>query len=269
MTETATYHQTLSRVHLSEWIKLRSLRSTWVGLLAVFVILVGFGALSAAVSTGSVSQPDGGGGRFGGTGPVATVLAGSNFAVLLVGVLGSLAGAREYGSGMISSTITAVPRRWQVVLSKSAVLTAAVLPVAVLGVLGAFWGGMAILGAGDAATVTLGDDDVLRQVLGMAVYLVAIAVIGAGLGLLLRSVAGGIGAIVAGVLILPQLAGGLLPDSWDGLLQFLPSSAASAFTTVTGSGDMVLSPSAGAAVLLAWVAVVLAGAAAAISKRDV
>lgn len=269
MTGTTSYHQSLGRVVRSEWIKIRTLRSTWIGLIAVLVILIGFGALSAAVSTGSVSQPDDGGGRFGGTGPVATVLAGSNFAVLLVGVLGCLAGAREYSSGMISATATAVPRRWQIVLSKTVVLLAVVLPVTLLGVLGAYGGGMAILAAGDAETASLADGEVLRQVLGMAGYLVAIAGLGIGLGLLLRSVAGSIGAIVAGILILPQLAGGLLPDSWDSLLQLLPSSAGAAFTTVTGSGDLVLSPGAGAAVLVAWVVAAVAGAAVAISTRDV
>ena len=102
----------------------------------------------------------------------------------------------------------------------------------------------------------------------MAGYITAIALIGLGLGVLLRSVASSIGALVAGVLILPALAGGLLPASWDTILQFLPSSAAAAFTTVAAAGDSVLSAGAGALVLAAWVAVALGAAALAITRRD-
>ena len=71
--------------------------------------------------------------------------------MLLVGVLGALAGAREYGSRMITVTIAAVPRRWQVVVAKAVVLTGVVLPTALIGVLAAFGVGMGILSAGDGA----------------------------------------------------------------------------------------------------------------------
>jgi ABC-2 type transport system permease protein len=235
---------------------------------AVVLLLVGLGAIAAAVSTGSVATPEDGGG-FGDGDPLSTVLTGADFAVLLVGVLGALAGAREYGSRMISATIAAVPRRWQVVVSKAVVLTGVVLPTALIGVLAAFGAGMGILSAGDGATVALADDGVLRSVLGMAGYLTAIALIGLGLGILLRSAASSIGVLIAGVMVLPTLAGALLPASLDPVLQYLPSSAAAAFTTVTGAGDSVLGATAGAAVLAAWVAVALGASVLAITRRDV
>ena len=208
---------------------------------AVVLLLVGLGAIAAAVSTGSVTTPEDGGG-FGNGDPLSTVLTGADFAVLLVGVLGALAGAREYGSRMISATIAAVPRRWQVVVSKAVVLTGVVLPTALIGVLAAFGVGMGILSAGDGATVALTDDGVLRSVLGMAGYLTAIALMGLGLGILLRSAASSIGVLIGGVMVLPTLAGALLPASLDSVLQFLPSSAAAAFTTVTGAGDKFSAP---------------------------
>jgi hypothetical protein len=62
------------------------------------------------------------------------------------------------------------------------------------------------------------------------------------------------GVLIAGVMVLPTLAGALLPASLDSVLQFLPSSAAAAFTTVTGAGDSVVGATAGALVLAAWVA---------------
>jgi ABC-2 type transport system permease protein len=262
-----TQRQTLGRAIHSEWIKIRTLRSTWIGLGTVLLILVGIGVIGALLSTGALPDDDGDG--FGGDGPLATVLTGADFAVLLVGVLGALAGAREYSSRMITATVAAVPRRWQVVVSKAVALTAVVLPTALLGVLSTFGIGMAILSSGDGATVALTDSGVLRELLGMAGYITSIALIGLGLGVLLRSVAGSIGALVAGVLILPAIAGGLLPASWDSILQYLPSSAAAAFTTVLAAGDSVLSSGAGALVLAAWVAISLGAAARAITRRDV
>jgi ABC-2 type transport system permease protein len=263
----ATQRQTLGRAIHSEWIKIRTLRSTWIGLGSVLLILVGIGVIGALLSTGAL--PDDGGDGFGGDGPLATVLTGADFAVLLVGVLGALAGAREYSSRMITATVAAVPRRWQVVVAKAVALTAVVLPTALLGVLSTFAIGMAILSSGDSATVALTDSGVLRELLGMAGYITSIALIGLGLGILLRSVAGSIGALVAGVLILPAIAGGLLPAGWDSVLQYLPSSAAAAFTTVLAAGDSVLSSGAGALVLAAWVAISLGAAARAITRRDV
>jgi ABC-2 type transport system permease protein len=70
-------------------------------------------------------------------------------------------------------------------------------------------------------------------------------------------------------MVLPTLAGALLPASVDPVLKFLPSSAAAAFTTVRGAGDSVLGAPAGAVVLAAWVAVALGGAVLAITRRDV
>ena len=89
-----------------------------------------------------------------------------------------------------------------------------VVPTALVGVLGAYAAGMGILSANDAATVSLTDDGVLTSLLGMAGYITAIALLGLGLGILLRSVAGSIGAVVGGIMILPNIAA-LLPDSWD------------------------------------------------------
>ncbi len=263
---TAVRPQTLGRAMRSEWVKLRTLRSTWIGLASVVVVLVGLAAAAAAFST------DPGGDGEGGMGvetPVGIVLTGATFAVLLVGTLGSLAGAREYGSRMISATVGAVPRRWQVVVAKATVFGGATFAASLVGVLGAFALGMSLLSANGAPTSALTDDGVLRQVLGMAAYLTAIGLIGLGLGVLMRSVAGSVGAVVAGVIILPALAGALLPESWDALLQYLPSSAAASFTTAMGASDQVLSAGAGALVLTAWVAATLGGAALAITRRDV
>ncbi|TDD59967.1 ABC transporter permease [Kribbella antibiotica] len=266
----STHAQSLARGIHSEWIKVRTLRSTWIGLATVVVIMIGFGALAAAMATGSVTDPGGDGGPpFAGAGPLGTALSGANLAVLLVGVLGSLAGAREYGSRMITATVTTMPRRWQVIVAKSAALAAVMIPTAVIAVMGAYGVAMGILGANGNATVALTDDGVLSSLLGMVGYLVAVAVLGLCLGSLLRSVAGSIGTVVGGLLIVPALASALLPDSWDKVLQLLPSSAAASFTEVGMAGGSTLSAGAGAAVLIGWVVALMAGAVVAIHRRDV
>lgn len=262
-----TYRLTLARIVRSEWIKLRTLRSTWIGLGSVLLILIGIGAVAAAVTTGSVET--GGQQPGGGTDPLSVVLTGANFGVLLLGVLGCIAGAREYGSRMITATVAAVPGRWQVVLGKLTALVALILPTALVGVFGAFGVGMAILASGDAATVSLSGDGVLGSLIGMAGYLTAVALLGLVLGVLLRSIASSIGVLFATVLILPGIGGALLPDSWDPVLQYLPSNAASTFTALQSNGDITMGATAGALVLLAWVVVGVAGAMVAISRRDV
>lgn len=262
------YRQSFGRVLRFEWIKFRTLRASWVGQALLVALLIGFSALAAAMSNNRMGET-GPAGRFAEMGPVATVLTGANLGVLVVGVLGCIFGAREYGSRMIASTVAAVPRRWQVVLSKAVVLTAVLLVSTLIGVFGAFFLGMSVLHSGGNHTAALGDPGVLRQVVGMAGYLTAAGLLGMGLGVLLRSVAGSIGVLIAGLLVLPQLAGALLPASWDPALKYLPSSAAAAFTTIDRAGTDVLGVGAGVAVLVAWVLAVLVGAAVAISRRDV
>jgi ABC-2 type transport system permease protein len=107
------------------------------------------------------------------------------------------------------------------------------------------------------------------QLVGMAGYITAIALLGLGLGIVLRSTAGSIGAVVGGILILPNIAGALLPDSWDTVLKFLPSSATASFTSGTSAGTSTLSAGAGVTVLVAWVVAALGAAIFTIRRRDV
>lgn len=263
------YRQSFGRVLRFEWIKFRTLRASWAGQALLLALLLGFAALAAAIFNNRAGQAPDPNGPFARVGPVGTVLTGANIGVLVVGVLGCVFGAREYGSRMIASTVAAVPRRWQVVVSKAVVLTGVLVVTTVVGVLGAFTIGMAVLRSGGSPTAALGDPGVLREVLGMAGYLTAVGLLGMGLGVLLRSVAGSIGVLVAGLLVLPRLAGALLPVGWAPALKYLPSSAAAAFTTVERAGTDVLSSGAGAAVLVVWVLAVVGGAVWAISRRDV
>jgi ABC-type transport system involved in multi-copper enzyme maturation permease subunit len=260
---------TTTRVITSEWIKLRTLRSTWLTIGGILFALVAFGLIAALTASGQVEVTGGNGGPpgFAGTDPVSTVLAGANFAVLIVAVLGAIVGAREYSTGMIRTTLAAVPKRLPVLWAKLVTFVGVLTPVALVGVLVSFFAGMAILDAGGAATAAWSDDGVARAVLGTAAYLVGLGVIGVALGILLRSTAGGIGTVIGAVLFVPTLASALLPDSWDGVLQYLPSNAGQAFTSLS-PGDSLLSPGAGMAVFAAWVVAAIVGAGLALKRRD-
>jgi ABC-type transport system involved in multi-copper enzyme maturation permease subunit len=254
------------RVIRSEWVKMRSLRSTWLTLAGLFVAIVAFGLMSAAVATGQVAAP-GDGPALSGSSPLQTVLSGANFGILLVAVLGVLVGAREYSSGMIRTSLAAVPRRWPVLLGKVVVFVALVTPVVLTGVLIAFVGGTAILSGAGAASVSWSDPDVASYVIGTVGYLVGIGVLGVALGVLLRGIGAGLGVLIGGVLFVPTLLSALLPDDWDSVLKYLPSSAGNAFTGAQTAGDL-LTYGQGVAVFAGWLVLAVGGAAVALMRRD-
>jgi ABC-type transport system involved in multi-copper enzyme maturation permease subunit len=266
-TSSVAVRTTGARVLSSEWIKLRTLRSTWAYVSGTLFVLVGFGVIAALTASGQ-TDGQGGGPQFSGADPVSITLTGANLAVLVVAVMGSIVGAREYSTGMIRTTLAAVPKRLPVLWGKLATFIGVMALTVVVGVLVAFVTGMAILDAGGAATASWADDGVARAVLGTAANVVGLGVMGLALGVLLRSTAAAIGTVIGAVLFIPTLASALLPDSWDGVLKYLPSNAAQAFTSLADSGGSLLSPGAGMAVFAGWVVLSIAGAAVALKRRD-
>lgn len=264
-----TARTTRRRVLRSEWIKMKTLRSTWLTLAGIAFALVGFGLISALTASGQVDTGvSGGPPSFGSGDPVGSVMSGATFAVLIVAVLGAMIGAREYSTGMIRTTLAAVPARLPVLWGKLATFSALLVPVTVVGVLIAFFAGMQILDAGGAATVAWSDEGVARAVIGSAAYLVGIGIMGIALGVLLRTTAAAIGTVIGGILFVPTLATALLPESWDGVLKYLPSNAGQAFTSVTPDPSL-LSPGTGMAVFAGWVALAVVVSAVAMARRDV
>lgn len=188
------YRVTGRRVLASEWAKLWSLRSTWITLGLGLLFLVAFGLISASryksgIDSGHMDRD------FADSTAVSLSLFGTNFAQLALGVLGVLVTAGEYSTGMIRSTLAAVPRRLPVLWSKAAVFGLVALVVGMVGGFVAFLFGSGIV-SGTPATMSLSDAGVLRSLLGAGLYLGLVGVIGAALGALLRSVAGGISVLV-------------------------------------------------------------------------
>lgn len=269
-TKRSEYALTYSRTMKSEWLRFWTLRSNLITLASICAAIVIFGVLAAAAATGAVEGPaDGGGPPTAGTDPVSLVLSGGQmFGVLIMAVLGVLVGAREYTSGVIRLLLAAVPRRVNFMTSKIAVFVAITFPVALASVLAAFFAGTAILDAGDHASATITDPGVFSAVLGTAMYLVGIGVIGIAVGILLRNVGGGLATLIGGVLILPQIATGLLPDSWGPALKFLPSNAGTSMSSVTPPPEF-LGSGAGVVVFAVWIIAIAWLAAVTLRSRDV
>lgn len=260
------YKVTGRRVVRSEWAKLWTLRSTWITLVLGLLFLVAFGAISAYhfhsqyTSGAHMSAEDAG------ATALSLSLFGHNFAQLALGVLGVLVTAGEYSTGMIRSTLAAVPRRLPVLWSKALVYGVVALVVSTVGAFIVFPIGSHIV-SGTPAALSMSHAGVVRGLLGSGLYLGLVGVIGVALGALLRSVAGGIAVLVGVLMLLPGLIG-LLPTAWqNNITPYLPSSAGESMFALTHDST-ALSPLAGLLVFAGWTALALAGAAYRLVRTD-
>jgi ABC-2 type transport system permease protein len=175
-----------------EWIKLLSLRSIRWSVLVMLVLSWAGAALMASAIAGSGSE-------FVNAESMPQVLAqsatfGSNITVLIMGVIGVLAVTSEYASGLILSSLSAVPSRTPLLVAKALVVAAL---AAVVGGVSTFGGGLiAALILGDGALGVLFQGPVLASMLGTTVYLALAALLSLGVGALLRSTAGAISVVV-------------------------------------------------------------------------
>ena len=238
-----------------EWIKLRSLRSTW-WVLALTVA----GAAGIAVAVG-VNTEDAAADL------TNNALAGIALGLLLVGVLGVLAMTGEYSSGTIRSTLVAVPNRPLALAAKAAVFGVLALAAGEAAAFIAFFAGGAALPAAIPAP-TLGQPSVLRAVvLGGAGYCL-IGLLGVGFGAVVRHTPAAIAMLVGGVYVLAQLVAGLA--NW--MMAWLPIAIVANSLSVTrpvGDGQLrFLSPWAGLGVLGLYAAVSLAAGAFLLARRD-
>jgi ABC-2 type transport system permease protein len=249
----------------SEWSKLWSLRSTPITLALALVILLALGILTSALFHPSSAPPSGNAAIP--TGPVSLALSGVSIAQLAIGVLGVLVTAGEYSTGMIRSTLAAVPRRLPVLWAKATTYGGIAFVVSTVGVVVAFLVGSLVLPEG-SESIGLTDGGVARSLAGAGLYLAIVAVIGAALGAVLRSVAGAIAVLVAVLLILPTLLLALPSGISHAISPYLPSTAGQAVYALHQTGDLV-SPAVGALTLVAWAAVALGAAAWRLAKTDV
>jgi ABC-type transport system involved in multi-copper enzyme maturation permease subunit len=261
---TAAVRVTPARVLLSEWTKLRTLRSTVWSLLAVIAFLVGFSILVPEVVVHHWPPTDA---RDALTfDPVGASLVGGFFAQLAIGVLGVLIMTGEYATGMIRATLAAVPKRVPVLWAKALVygLTCALL--AAIAQLAAFFIGQAILSS-KHIDVAFSSPHVARAVLGGALYLVGVGLLGLGLGALLRNTAGAISSLFGLLFVVPVVVH-FLPASWnDAIAKYLPSNAGTVITSLRPDPTS-LGPWTGLLVFFLYAVVALVLAGIALVRRD-
>jgi ABC-2 type transport system permease protein len=255
---------TWPRVARSEWIKLRSLRSTLYTLAASVVITIGLGILFCSFIVARWSQLSAvDRATFD---PVGTSLRGALLAQLAVGVLGVLFITGEYATGQIRATMSAVPRRLPVLGAKVGVFAVVATVVSAASALVAFLAGQAILSAHHAG-VSLADPGVARAVLGTGLYLAVVGLLGMALGFIFRSTAGAIATLYGILLVLPLLAD-VLPADWaPHIVPYLPGNAGTAIMQVHAQAN-TLAPWTGFALFVGYAAAAVVAAAVLLRRRD-
>jgi len=254
-------HITFPRVVASEWIKFRTLRSSRIVLVAAIVAMIAIGSL-IGYNTGA----HWGGGLDPEDRVASAPLQGLYLAQLLIGVLGVLFVSGEYTTGMIRSTLAAVPTRLPVLGAKAVVYSAVTLVTLVPASFAAFFAAQSFLrhyGHGTA----LSAPTALRVVIATGVYLTLVGLLGSALGWIVRSTPGGISSLVALLLVVPVLLR-VLPGQWvQDAAKYLPSEAGASFYGTLHDAT-ALSPGGGLLVLALWVVAALVLAAVLLRRRD-
>ena len=273
---------------LSEWTKLRSVRSTWIALLVIVVAGIGLSALISNVEAG----------RWGTLGaadraqfdPVRFSQAGEFISQFVVGVLGALIVTSEYANGAIRTTLATLPRRTTVLAAKAVVIGAVIFVVSEVTAFASFFVGQAVLTAHGGKTLpegsttltqvkssfipvaTFSSTGAARAVFFCGIYLTLLALVAFGFGLILRHTAGAISLFVGVLLVIPLIIQ-ILPSSIsDSIEKFLPSNLGLAMIVVTTRktdfAGVLLSPGAAAMTLALYTVVIVAVGGWLLARRD-
>jgi len=246
-------HAGLRGVIASEFTKIRSVRSTYWTIVALVVVGVGFAALIGFGIANSIQhQPW----NKAGTDGTQSILTPFLFiGQLIIAVIGAMVITSEYSTGMIRTSLTAMPRRGTVYLGKLIVLTVVTLVVSlVTSFLAFFVGSLTLSGSGVAGSlfhnVTIpanvnvsgggpnspsnytfvGTDvitsgHVLMAIIGSALFVTVVALIAFGLGAIIRHTAGAISSVF-GLLFVLSIIIQVLPDTWRwDIMRFFPDAA--------------------------------------------
>jgi ABC-2 type transport system permease protein len=255
----------------SEWVKLRTVRSTTWSLL----LFVGISILFTSLLTSGSSTEGGSPGHGGDNDIVMGSLAGIWFGAIAAAVLAVLAITSEYSTGTIRTTFAANPRRRTVLAAKTLVVGGVVLLVGLATSAACFQVGQWFLRGngfdyeGGYPAVTLADQEALRAVLGTGLYLGLLAVFCLAVGSVLRHTAGAITFVLA-ALLAPVIALDFLPEAMaDWVERYCLMGAGLAIQqTVERDDNIGLSPAGGLAVVTAYAVVALVVALVAIGRRD-
>lgn len=271
---------TFGRVLKSEWIKVTTVPSTVILIACTVVVMVGLAALFAwalassaqAMNNADIPQefraPTEGPGSLGES-VLTSPTSGLAFGQLLIASLAVVLIASEWATGMIRSTMVAVPKRIPALLAKTVIIALVAFVVGVVSALLSYLVAQPIL-RGESLDFALTEDGVLASVINTGTFLALIAILSISLGILLRNTAGGIVTAVGIIFVLPlivQLLSGLA--DWVGdASRFLPVEAGTQLVTVT-TYDGDLTQWEGGLVMAAWALGLLVIALLVAKKRDV
>ncbi len=247
----------------SEFTKIRSTRSTYWALLALVAITVGFGALASSGAAHNANQlgPD--------FDPTQRSLFGLYFGQLVMAVLGALTITSEYATGMIRTSLTAMPRRGTMFAAKAVVFASVALVVGLITSFGAFFLGQALM-SGAHINATISQPHVLRAVVGGALFLAACGMLSFGIGAILRHTAGAITASIVLLFVLSLLINAL-PQSWqEHVDKWVPAVAGSQIWAVKAAtdGPSMFAPWTGFAVFCGYAVIALVAGLILFRKRD-
>jgi ABC-2 type transport system permease protein len=251
----------------AEWTKLRTSPGTAWLLLAVVAVTVAVSTAAAA----SARCPAAGCGED----PGKISLTGVDLGQAAVAIVAVLAVGAEYSTGMIRTTLAAMPGRVRLLAAKAAVVTALILAAGALAAAGSLLAGWLILPghgftrAHGFAPLTLADGPVLRATAGSVLYLALIGLLSLGAVTAVRDSAVAIG-IVLGLLYLVPIVAAVVTNATvqRHLLQAAPMTSGLDIQATTGLRALPLSPWQGLAVLAAWAAGALLAGGLLLRLRD-
>ncbi|AGZ41295.1 ABC transporter permease subunit [Actinoplanes friuliensis] len=235
----------------AEWTKLWTVAGPCGLLLGLIVATIGLSAAAGAVVTCASAGCD----------PLGPGLVGVRLGQAPAAVLAVLMISGEYSSGLIRTTLTAVPRRPVVLAAKAVVLAGVVAVAATIAVLGSL--------AAAGTTARPGDGTTLRVTGGSILYLVLIALLGLGVAAVVRDSATSVGVILGLVYLFPVIAQVIGDPHWQRVLQRIAPMSAGLTVQATGDlGGLPLSPWAGLAVTAGWAAAALVAGGLVLHFRD-
>lgn len=252
-----------AQVVRSEWTKIRSVASTvWTLSLAVVVTLA-LGMLISALSKNEfdkMSRKD----QLS-FDPTFISFAGMSLGQLAMIVFGVLVVSNEYSTGMIRTSLAAVPQRGTFLFSKIGVATGLSLVVGLATSFVAFFLGQAMLGEHRAH---IGDTGVLRAVIGGGLYMTLIAMFSMGVAVMLRSPMLSLGILMPFFFLISNILGNVSATKKIG--RYLPDQAGSKIMQVVTpiDDDTPYGPWGGLAIMVLWVAAAIAGGYVLLKKRD-
>lgn len=248
-----------------EWTKIVTVRSTYWTLFATVVVSIG---ASVGLAAAFVASWDSIAANTKATLDISFPLVGIQFGMLIIAVLGVLTISSEYSTGMIRTSLAAYPRRVGMFGAKTAVLAAVSLVTGLIVAWGSYLAAAPVYGT-KGVRLPLGQSGNLRAVFAAAVVVMLIALLGFGIGALLRHTAGSITAVLGLLFVVPIITS-LLPGSAGRRInKVMPSQAAQAmFTTTSNTNGEHLSPAGGFVTLLIWVAAFCGAALILFRRRD-